>query len=412
MVLGYGVDVVVDETARRLLRGNCDVNVFVTRVAEPYLDTEYTITDLLDSTATPTDIHTSPFMRHSLRVLKSQHIDVWIIHTPPFYSWLPYLKSPVITVEHGTPPCRFFEEQLGKELDARTRERYHKTHRTRRPGDALVAISHYIRSGLPADVQQQTSVIWNGADHYPPASRESAEAFRHRLGVGKDDVLVLWVGRIQPDSDTQPYKGLDELIQVAPILKAGLKDIKLVAVGRADNSAREPLESAGMIPAFNLPREEMPIAFAAADIFLNTSRWEGFNMPLVEAQFQGTPVVAYDLCSHSEVVLDGDSGLLVNSREELCDATLKLARDPELRVQLAAGARKHARQFSWDTNTRELAALIERCRRQGSRHPTRIMDPANGSGDQNCDGRTRARAIRRGGFGRLLRKYKGWLTRG
>ncbi len=361
MILGFGVDLVVHETARRLADMDHEVIVFTTRTSDLYSEINYEIINLKDRIPEPDMIFSPHFMTESIRILSTFDIDVWIAETPPFYQWLQYLRPPVILVEHGTPPGHFFDKRMGTELDAMTEFRYNVIFQGLRSGDRVVAISDYIMSCLPANVQRKTTVIANGADHYPPAHPDSAAQFRTDLGIAEDDIMVLWVGRIEPFNDLQPYKGLGEFLTIAPQIQAQFPKIRVVAVGRAHESAREPLEKAGIIPVFNVPKETMSAVFAAADIFLNTSRWEGFNLALAEAQFQGTPVVAYDVCAHPQVVCNGESGILAGNVAELKAAVIKLAGDKALRLHLAEGAKHHARQFTWDENAKKLDRLITEC---------------------------------------------------
>lgn len=54
-----------------------------------------------------------------------------------------------------------------------------------------------------------------------------------------------------------------------------------------------------------VPDEELPNYYAACDVYATCSLVEGFNMPLVEAQACGKPVVAFDIGPHKEVVKNG-----------------------------------------------------------------------------------------------------------
>jgi len=68
--------------------------------------------------------------------------------------------------------------------------------------------------------------------------------------------------------------------------------------------------------------------------------WEGFNLPLVEAQACGRPVIAFDLGPHPEVVEHNLTGLLVPPSDTvaLAKAMVKLLSDGELRQRMGAAA--------------------------------------------------------------------------
>lgn len=358
MTLGFGVDVVIHEQAMRLVKRGYSVTVFPVWKTDLYDDQPYKIIPLTGNDDSP-NFYSPAFMKQSFDIINAHDIGIWMIHTPPFYFWLPHFHAPVIMVEHGTPPGKFFAYRQGRHLDMQTRKRQRHVFRNMRPGDGLVSISEYIRSELPADVQRSTLVIHNGADHYPKATQQEIKEFRQLAGVEPSDVLTVWVGRIQPVKDPQPYKGLNHLLRLGRKIQNEKNLIKLIAVGRGDESAGSVLLGAGIQSFFNLPREKMAAVYAAADIFLSTSMWEGFNLPLVEAQFQGTPVIALKLCAHPEVVADGFSGVLVSAQADLFDAMVALARDPERRRQLGIGAARHVAEFSWDRNVDKLEKLIQ-----------------------------------------------------
>nr|HPQ41405.1 glycosyltransferase family 4 protein [bacterium] len=361
MTMGFGVDLVIHEQAVRLVRRGYRVTVFPAWKTGMYDNQPYKLVPLTRDSDEPIQYFSPEFMNRSFDIMNRTPVNIWMIHTPPFYYWLTHLPAPVIMVEHGSPPGRFFKYRQGKALDAQTRKRQRRTFRSTRPGDGLIAISEYIRSELPQDVQPATTVIHNGADHYPPASRDSARDWRRTLGIRSGEIMVLWVGRIQPEKDPQPYKGLGDLLRIVPKLHAGNRKIRMVVAGKGDSSAASRLETLGIVPVFNVPRDRMPGLYAAADVFLNTSSWEGFNLPLAEAQYQGTPVVALNLCAHPEVVMNGYSGVLGDSPGELIDAVLRLAGDETLRQRMSEGARRHMDAFTWDANVDALERLMQGC---------------------------------------------------
>ncbi|MBN1880163.1 glycosyltransferase family 4 protein [bacterium] len=361
MTLGFGVDVVIHEQAVRLIQRGYRVTIFPGWMTDMYLDQPYALIPLTKSNDDEVNYHSPEFLNRSFNILNQYKVDVWIIHTPPFYSWLDHLPPPVIMVEHGTPSGKFFNYRQGKTLDMETRKRHRSIFRSRRTGDGLVAISEYIRSELPLDVQRSTVVIHNGADHYPRVSPDQSRIFREEHGITPGEIMVLWVGRLQPIRDPQPYKGLNELLKISSGLMKSNPDIRLIAVGRGEESVIPLLKQAGVTPVLNLAREKMASAYAAADIFLSTSLWEGFNLPLAEAQFQGTPVVALNVCAHPEVVSHGLSGLLADRAEELPNVIISLAEDGEWRKRLSNGALAHSAELSWDRNVDKLEKTIHGC---------------------------------------------------
>ena len=102
--------------------------------------------------------------------------------------------------------------------------------------------------------------------------------------------------------------------------------------------------------------------YGAFDVFAHASETEGAPTVVMEAAAAALPVVATRAGGTGEVIVDGDSGLLVpvNDEAAFSAALLRLARDPELRARLGASARRRvAAEFGLDRMVAEYAALYE-----------------------------------------------------
>ena len=114
-----------------------------------------------------------------------------------------------------------------------------------------------------------------------------------------------------------------------------------------------------------VPSDRMLRTLVSADIYLTTSRNEGFGMAIAEAMQLGLPVVASDAGAIPELVLHGVTGLLCDrDRPDAFVAALQqLAASPPLREQLRQAARQRiAEQCSWDASRQSFLALARRLR--------------------------------------------------
>src|SRR5207249_6806625 len=109
--------------------------------------------------------------------------------------------------------------------------------------------------------------------------------------------------------------------------------------------------------------DELQRLFARAAIVACPSRREGFGVACLEAMAHGRPVVATGVGGLRDLVVDGETGIVVPPRDPVAlrSALERLLGDPQLRRRLGAAGRERARaEFSWERITDEtLAAYAE-----------------------------------------------------
>jgi glycosyltransferase involved in cell wall biosynthesis len=155
------------------------------------------------------------------------------------------------------------------------------------------------------------------------------------VGAEASPPEVLYAGRLSPE------KGVLELVGAAG-------GMKLVVAG--DGPLRERVPGAlGFVP-----HDELQRLYARAAVVACPSRREGFGVACLEAMAHARPVVATDVGGLRDLVVDGETGLVVPPRDSdaLRAALERLLGDEELRRRLGAAGRERARErFSWDMVT-------------------------------------------------------------
>jgi glycosyltransferase involved in cell wall biosynthesis len=360
MRIGFGVDLVVSEQAQRLVALGFEVIVFVIHadIIQPPRDYKLIV---ISKIMRVDDYGAEGSAEYILARCQVTDVDLWILHTPPFYDWARYLNAPVIFIEYGAPPGHFFAPPISQQIDTMATNRLFKTYGNLLPCDAIMSISHSIHNWMPPKAQSSSTVIHLGCDHYGRVTPDEAQSFRAQLGISPDKCLILWVGRMQLEHDEQPYKGFQELLALIPLVRRHAENVEFVLVGRVSDKDRYKLEEQGIIVLANQTAEAMARTYAAADVLINLSRWEGFNLALLEAQYQGTPAVAYDLGPHPEIIRHGETGLLAKTRQDLFRSIIKLSSDPEFRKKLSEQAEIFARDFTWDRSVGELVEIMTAC---------------------------------------------------
>ncbi len=109
------------------------------------------------------------------------------------------------------------------------------------------------------------------------------------------------------------------------------------------------------------PRRSKHAELAGAWVALAPSIKEGWGLSVVEAASHGVPTVAYAGAGGlSESIVDGRTGRLVASMEEMAREVSRLVDDRAAREQMGEHAREYARQFTWPETVRQWEVLLER----------------------------------------------------
>ncbi|MHB8168211.1 MAG: glycosyltransferase family 4 protein [Thermoleophilia bacterium] len=357
MLCGFGVDLVIDQVAGGLAARGHEVTVFASVSDESFQPGRYEL-KLIPTPAYAFFPRYDLSAQRHLKYLNGEDIDIWLVQTFPYFSYLPRLKAPAVAVVYGVSSTAGFPARI------RTNFAYVNFMQNQiyfRFARRLTAISSFLRDGLPRGIARKTEVIHLGADHYVNAAGRDtpaeAVALRRELGVDDDDLLLLYVGRLS--AADQPYKGTAKLVELYSRLHRQNKRLRLLMVGFGGPREREWLTANGVLVLENAPAEQMPAIFSACDLYLTGSRWEGFDLPLVEAQSFGKPVAALDIGAHPEVVAAGRSGFLASGMDELGDAVLRLAGDEQLRADMSQAALEHAGGFLWENTVTAYERLLK-----------------------------------------------------
>jgi glycosyltransferase involved in cell wall biosynthesis len=210
------------------------------------------------------------------------------------------------------------------------------THRASR----IIAITNALarfqveRVGLP---REKVEVIHYGLDEPPgPWGTNPAD------DVPGDARVLLAVCRLEPQ------KGIDVAIRALPEVVARHPDARLVVLGEGPQRAEleEPARSLGA-PVHLLGRvPDVAAWLRRAELLVHPVRWEGFGLALLEAMLASLPVVATRVSSIPEIVVDGETGLLVSPDDTaaLAAALNRVLEDPN--GYGAAGQARARQEFS------------------------------------------------------------------
>lgn len=196
-------------------------------------------------------------------------------------------------------------------------------------------------------------------DFEPLQSQQALDDFRRRRHLPQQ--MILFLGTIEPRKNLTTllagYASLREKAQLPPLIIAGPKGWHHQEVFSVAEDLG--LDKDVIFPGY-VPRDELPLWYNTADVFVYPSLYEGFGLPPLEAMACGTPVITSNTSSLPEVV--GDAGMLVDPRsaDELADAMQRVLSDGELRTEMRTKGLERARQFSWQKAAKETVSVYER----------------------------------------------------
>ncbi|HEX8362561.1 MAG TPA: glycogen synthase [Longimicrobium sp.] len=296
-----------------------------------------------------------------------------IVHCHTWYTHLagclarPLTGAKLVLTTHSLEPHRPWKvEQLGTAYDATTwveRTAYQNA-------DGVVAVSEAMRHDvqtLYGVAPERVRVIHNGIDPEEYRPRPDEAALR-RMGVDPQIPMILFVGRITRQKGilhlVRAIRRLDRGVQV--VLCAGAPDTP--EIGEEMRALVEEVRAGVSLPVVwipeMLPKADVITLYTHAAVFVCPSVYEPFGIINLEAMACETPVVASAVGGIPEIVVPGETGILVPIEPEgggsveprdpeafaaaLASAVNELMADPGRRAAMGTAARARVlAHFSW-----------------------------------------------------------------
>jgi glycosyltransferase involved in cell wall biosynthesis len=224
----------------------------------------------------------------------------------------------------------------------------------------IIAVSnavrqHLVSQGLTSD---RITVIHNGVDLRAFSRAAGGPEVGQHWGIPEGSPVLVTVGRLAP------AKGHRDLLQALATLVADSRwrEVRLVIVGAGAllSELRHEAERLGLgerVVFVGFHRDVLPF-LQAADIFVLPSTQEGLSLSALEAMAMSKPVVACRVGGTPEVVVDGQTGLLVSPGQpaELASALERLLSHPEEAEAMGAAGQQRVRE---DFDLEQMVTKIE-----------------------------------------------------
>lgn len=321
---------------------------------------------------------------HANIEMNIKNIDADVVHCHTWYSNFGGILAklmygtPLVVTTHSLEPLRPWKrEQLGRGYD--TSSWIEKT--TIEMADAIIAVSEETKEDVLKhfDVDEsKVHIVYNGIDleEYQESS-STASLVKH--GIDPDQPFVLFVGRITRQKGiihlVNAIKHLDENIQV--VLCAGAPDTEDIAKEMEDlvAEAKKTRDNIIWIDEM-LPKNEVIELYSHATVFCCPSIYEPFGIINIEAMACNTAVVASAVGGIKEVVVHGETGLLVPIEQQnvapfepvdpeqfakdLAEGVNQLVADEDLRKKMEVNGRQRVvDKFSWTEIAKEIKTIYE-----------------------------------------------------
>ena len=213
----------------------------------------------------------------------------------------------------------------------------------------VMCVSNGIKEVLIEDkiTQKQPIVIWNGSVKgidtikFNPDNFKDNSNLKQQYNLDENDFILTFVGRIVKD------KGINELIEAVKNLHSKYTNIKLLLIGEFENAGnpvsdvtKKIIDESDFIIATGL-QSNIAAFLSITDLFVFPSYREGFGLSLMEAGAMGVPSIASDIPGCNEVVIDGETGILISSHssQAIIDSIDNLYNNRELLNKIKSNCR-------------------------------------------------------------------------
>jgi len=310
-----------------------------------------------------------PTSRAMVRVLWEQLVQPWtlrqiganLVHGPVFIAPL-FASCPAVVTIHDLSFIRFpnlFRPANRLYLTVLARL---SAQRARR----LIAVSAHAASEATRLLNvspERVDVVYHGVDPaFRPLPANEVAAFRQRRGLPEQ--FVLGVGTLEP------RKNQTRLVEAfARIHDSQVKLILVGGKGWLYDELFARVKALGLSEAVIFPGyvmdDELPLWYNAATVLAYPSVYEGFGLPVLEAQACGTPVLTSNGSSLPEAA--GDAALMIDPYdvEALAAGLSRLLADEPLRHSLRERGLAHARKFTWPRTAQQTARVYRRALAEG-----------------------------------------------
>ncbi|MCD6470762.1 glycosyltransferase family 4 protein [Candidatus Bathyarchaeota archaeon] len=294
------------------------------------------------------------------------HIHDWLVAQAGIAS-KHYLKSPLISTVHSI--------EVGRARGLHSSDSYlidgiewWMTYESKR----IIAVSNAVKRDLEMHFRlpgEKIEVIPNAIDPSKYEVKVDREAVKRRFGIGPNERIVLFIGRLTPQ------KGVEYLIWATPKIVKNHPDVRIVIVG--DGWMKENLWSLAVRTGYQhkitflgfLSDKDLIELTLSSDVLVIPSVYEPFGIVALEAMAAGVPIVASNTGGLSEIIKHDRTGFLAYAEnpDSIAWGVNKILSDPGYASWLVQNAKKEVYEnYSWSVAARRTVDVYRRALEGGS----------------------------------------------
>ncbi|MBN2002305.1 MAG: glycosyltransferase family 4 protein [Anaerolineae bacterium] len=272
----------------------------------------------------------------------------------PYFANVPTILTlydviPLLFPEHSTWRARWFFRVLMSLALRRVQQTLPISEATQRDFTTYFALSAECATTIPLAADPIFGL--------QPADAVTTFRVQHAL----PERFVLYLG------SNKPHKNLLRLLDAWAHVVHEFPDYHLVIAGAWVPQHPEPRQRAvalGISESVHwhgpVSNAELPLMYAAADVFVFPTLYEGFGLPVVEAMACGTPVTCSQTSSLPEIA--GDAAVLFPPTDSIAIASsiMALLKDAGLRLEMRERGLQQVRKFSWEYTAAQTLAVYRR----------------------------------------------------
>jgi glycosyltransferase involved in cell wall biosynthesis len=301
---------------------------------------------------------------HRIPVKISQHDPKVYTHLPGiikdvgaelvhYHYYITPLNTPIpsVVTVHGT-----VYSQYPKLLPVFRRVMYNLCMRHSMNQSSMVTcVSNYtaddVRKFFPSVPQGKIRVVYNGVESRFSPPEMDTEDVKAKLGLPGSYIMYM--------GNHRKSKNIEGLIKAFSMIKNSIPHYLLLptAAGKDSLQTVQAVAEHGLtdrVVFHEMPDEDQPAIYGAADLFVFPSINEGFGLPVLEAMACGTPVITSNTSSLPEVV--GDAAVMVDplDSQALAESMIDVLRNPDLQKDMVSKGLERAKIFTWERCASEM----------------------------------------------------------